>query len=180
MAEQDLQKRAELLYELGYTKIQLPENTLEELLQSENQDIRDTAFAVMKNTPSAKMRIYALTLLQSGEQVVDALSLLSKNITAKDEQLFCDAVKSIPVKLTEVDWHDVFMAAEDGVKHLRGKPQTDLLEYIYHQTYCGYCRGQIVRLMHKKNVLSDSRLQECLLDSRSDIRQFAKRVTAKR
>jgi len=49
----------------------------------------------MENNPSPKMREYALSLLQNGGDVVKAIFLLSKSILPKDEQLFCNAIKSI-------------------------------------------------------------------------------------
>ncbi|MCL2300245.1 MAG: hypothetical protein FWC27_08900 [Firmicutes bacterium] len=180
IAEQNLQKKAELLWGLRKATARIPEEVIAELLKSENEDIRDTAFYIMENHPSSQMREYALSCLQMGEDVVNAVSLLSKNILPQDELLLCDAVKSIPVKLKESDWHSAFMAAEDGVKNLHGKPKTDLLQYIYRETYCGSCRASVVRLMHKKKLPTYSLLQECLHDSNDDIRDSAKRIITRR
>ena len=176
LAEQDLQKRAELLWGLRKATTSISENIISELSKNENEDIRDTAFYIMENNSSPKMRDYALSPLQNGEDIINAISLLSVNIRPKDEQLFCDAVKSIPVKFSECDWHGTFMSAEDGIKNLRGKPKTDLLQYTYRETYCSCCRERIVGLMHKKKVLSDEILQECLYDCNLDIQAFAKRI----
>jgi hypothetical protein len=176
MEQQDLQSRAELLWGLRRSKLQWPEAVIEELLQSENEDIRDTAIYIMEQSPSPKRREYALKLINEGTDLVDAISILALNILPQDEQLFCATVKAIPVKLNEGDWHCAFMAAEDALKRLRGKPKTDLLLYIYRETYCGSCRESIVALMHKKRALTGSLLQECLYDSNGDIRSFAERV----
>lgn len=68
------------------------------------------------------------------------------------------------------------MEIEDGIIHMRGKPKTDILEYLYRNTLCGFCREWIVRLMHKKKVLTIAILQECRFDSNSDIRIYAERI----
>ena len=176
MAEQNLQRRVELIWGLRRATVQIPEEIISKLLTSENEDIRDTAFYILKKNPSPKMRDYALSLIISGEDIVNAISLLSKNILPEDEQLFCDAVKSIPANYSEGDWHSAFMSAEDGMKNLRGKPKTDILEYLYRNQLCGSCREWIVRLMHKKKILPDEILQECRYDSNSDVRDFAERI----
>jgi hypothetical protein len=146
------------------------------MLQSENEDIRDTAFYIMGNNPSPKTRDYALSLLKKGEDVVNAISLLSKNMLPQDEQILSDTVKSIPVKFAEGDWHSAFMSAEGAMRNMRGKPKTDLLQYLYRETYCGSCRESVVRLMHKKGTATDSLLHEWRYDSNSDVREFAERI----
>lgn len=176
MAEQDLTRRAELLWGFRRATAPISEEIISELLQNENDDIRDTAFYIMGNNPSPKARKYALSLLKKGEGTINAISLLSKNILPQDEEIFSDAIKSIPVKFTEGDWHSAFMSAEDGIEKLRGKPKTDLLQYLYRETYCGSCRERVVRLMHKKGIATDSLLQEWRYDSNSDVREFADRV----
>lgn len=176
MTEQDLTRRAELLWGFRRAITPIPEGTISELLQSENEDIRDTAIYIMGNSPSPKVREYALSLLKEKENVINAISLLSKNLLPQDEQIFSDSVKSIPVIFTGGDWHSAFMSAENAVENLRGNPKTDLLCYIYRETYCGSCRERVVHLMHKKGTVTDSLLQEWLYDSNSDIRDFAKRI----
>ena len=176
MHEPDTSKKAELLWGLRKSNYPFSNTFIMELLQSENKDIRDTAFFIMENHPSPQNREYALSLIQKGEENINAISLLSKNILPQDEQLFCNAIKAVPIKYGEGDWHSAFRSAEDGIKKLRGKPKTDLPEYIYRQTYCGFCRECIVRLMHKKKILTESILSECQYDSNSDIREFAERL----
>jgi hypothetical protein len=176
MEEQDLTRKAELLWGFRRATAPISEETISELLQSENEDIRDTAFYIIENNPSPKTREYAVSLLKKGEETVNAISLLSKNMFSQDEQILNDTVKSIPVKFADGDWHNAFMSAEDAIKNMRGKPKTDLIHYIYHETYCGSCRERVVRLMHKKGIFTDSLLKEWYHDSNSDIREFAERI----
>lgn len=90
--------------------------------------------------------------------------------------MFCDLVKSYPIKKTEGDWHSVFSSAINVIKSLKGKPETDLLEYMYRQTYCSYCRKITVKLMYKKKVPTDRLLQECLYDSNNETRRLAETI----
>jgi len=180
MAEKDLTRQAELLWGLRRATTPVPEEIISELLQSENEDIRHTAFCIMGNSASPKAREYALSCLEKGEEVVNAISLLSKKTLPQDEQILSDAVRSFPVKFAECDWHSAFMPAEDAIRNMRGKLKTDLIQYLYSETYCGSCRNSIVRTMHTKKVLSEKVLQECRFDSNCDIRIFAERIISAR
>lgn len=93
-----------------------------------------------------------------------------------DEPFLFSIVKSLPIKYDDGNWHAAFMDIEDGIKYMRGKPKTDILEYLYRNTLCGDCREHIVRLMHKKKVLTKAILQECRFDSNSDIRAFTEKI----
>jgi len=178
MQEDEDKKRVGLLWGLRRATSHMPEEIIFDLMDNDNQDIREIAFCLMENNPSPAIRKIAVTLLQEGKDTINALSLLSKNILPEDEQLFCDTIKAIPAKLSDDKdrLHDAFIAARTGSEKLRGKPKTDLLFYVYKYTNCAYCREWIVRLMHKKKILTNAILQECLYDSNCDIRVFVERV----
>ena len=72
-----------------------------------------------------------------------------------------DAVYRNPIKFNEREWHGAFMDVASTCRSLRGSPKTDLPDHIYRQSPCGGRRTNIVRLMHKKNILTGTRLQEC-------------------
>ena len=153
-----------------------PEEYLSQLRESQDYRLREIAIDIMGQSPSAKTRGLALALIQSGEDIQGGLLLLSKNLRPVDEELFYNTVKSFPVRHSERAWHGVFMDAINGIEVMRGKPKTDILEYLYRQTLCGFCRERIVKLMHKKKALPDEILQECRLDANLDIRDFAERI----
>ncbi len=176
MAEPDLKKRAEILWGLKWAEYPVSDDFITEMLGSENEDIRETAYNIMENNPSPKAREYALDLINKGRDVANAIGLLSKNLIKSDERMFCDLVKSFPLKTDEGDWHSVFSSAIKGMKSIGGKPKTDLLEYMYRQTYCSYCRETTVKLMHKKKVLTGSLLQECRYDSNNKTRRLAETI----
>ena len=181
MDESDMQVKVELLWPFRrIDNFKFPEKFLMQLCESENEKLRDIAFEIMGQSPSPKTREFALSLIRSGEDVENGLSLLAKNIRPEDEVLFYEAVKTFPVHRSEWAWHSAFTAARDGIKVMRGKPRTDILEYLYRHQLCGSCREWIVRLMHKKKVLPENILQECRYDSNSDVRVFSERIIKSR
>ena len=153
-----------------------PEEFLAQLRETDNEELRYIAYDIIGRNPSQKTRELALSLIKSGEDIENGVTLLSKNLRSADEALFFDAVKTVPVSLNSQAWHGVFMAAVDGLNGMRGKPKTDVLEYLYRNTLCGSCREHIVRLMHKKKVLTEAILQECRFDANCDTRNFAQRI----
>ena len=155
---------------------EFPEKFLMQLLESENEKLRDTAYVIIGQNPSHKSRELALSLIKSGEDVENGLFLLAKNMRPEDEALFFEAVITFPVHSDDWAWHSVFKAAQNGIKVMRGKPKTDILEYIFRHQLCSLCREGIVRVMHKKKMLTEEILRECLFDSNSDIRVFAERI----
>ncbi len=176
MAEPDLTRRSELLQGLRFASAPVSENMIAALLQSENKDIRETACIIMGKQPSPETRAYALSLMEKGEDIVNAIALLSPNMLPQHEQMLADAVLSVPVKFAEGEWHSAFSSAEKALSNMRGKPQTGLLLYLYRETYCSCCREYIVRLIHKKGMSTDALLQEWCYDTNPEIREYAKRI----
>ncbi|MCL2009628.1 MAG: hypothetical protein FWG71_03665 [Synergistaceae bacterium] len=157
-------------------KYTFPEDFLSRLSQSGDERLRGLAYEIIGQNPSPKMRELALSLIQSGKDIENGVSLLVKNLLPEDEGLLYDSVKSFPTHINKTDWHGVFMDAERGMESLRNKPKTNILEYLYRNTLCGSCREWIVKAMREKKVLSDEILNECLFDANSDIRAFAGRL----
>lgn len=60
------------------------------------------------------------------------------------------------------------------------KPKTKMLEYLYQNTLCSFCRESIIRTMYKQDVVPNEILYECLYDSYYDTRQFAEEKLEKR
>ena len=177
MDEPDTQVKINLLWPFRRIEgFSFPEEFLSQLRESEDYRLREIAIDIMAQNPSAKTCELGRALIKSGEDIQGGLLLLSKNLRPVDEELFCNTVKSFPVRHSERAWHDVFMDAIDGIEAMRGKPKTDILEYLYRQTLCSFCRERIVRLMHKKKALPDVILQECRFDSDLDIRDLAERI----
>ena len=154
---------------------------LEELRKSSDSFLRGIAFDIMGRNPSEKMRKLALSLIQSGEDIECGVALLTNNFRSEDEELLYEAVKIIKISHdNKSNWHDIFGDVKDAIATKRGKPKTEILEYLYRNTLCSFCRDLIVWTMHKKRALSETILHECLFDSNDDIQAFAKRIIKSR
>lgn len=100
---------------------------------------------------------------------------LKLNVEELDER-----VKSVAVdRNEETGWHglylDILKMADCGMKIPRS-----VLEHIYENSYCSCCRENTLRQMSKQHMLTDKILQECLLDSNEDIREYAKKILKRR
>ena len=178
MNEPDAGIQVELLWAFRRDKKYVfPEEFLSKLRKSDNKQLRCLAYDIIGQNPSDKTRKLARSLIQSGQDIENGIFLLTKNLLLEDEKLLYDAVKSFRPRRNEGAWHGVYMCARDGVEAMRGKPHTDILEYLYRNTLCGFCREYIVRAMHKKGVLTSEILSGCGFDANVDIRTFAERVT---
>ena len=178
MSELDAAIQIELLWGFRLKKrYDFPEEFLLQLSQSENEQLRSLSYEIIGQSPSNETRELARYLIQSGKDIGNGISLLARNPLLKDEELLFDAVKSFRPHRDKGDWHGAYMCARDGVDAMRGKPRTNILEYLYRNTLCGFCREHIIRTMHKKGILSDEVLRECLFDANFDLQTFAKRLT---
>ncbi len=168
--------KVNLLRPFRRVKYPFPTSVLFELSKSDDENLRDVAFDIMEKNPLPEYREFSLSLIDQKKDVVNAISLLARTFRPEDEPLLLGIVKSLPLTYDDGNWHAAFMDVEDGIKYMRGKPKTDILEYLYRNTLCGSCRERIVRLMHKKKVLTNAILEECRFDSNSDIRTFANKI----
>ena len=181
MSESDAGIQVELLWPfrpMGRYKssYMFPEEFLLRLSQSNDGQLRHFAYGLIGQSPTPQTRELARSLIQSGTDVANGIYLLAKNPLPEDEGLLYDAVKSFRPHRNKGDWHWVHTDARDGIEAMRGKPKTTILDYLYRKTLCGFCRGEIVRIMHKKGVLSEQMLGECRFDANDDIRAFAERL----
>jgi hypothetical protein len=174
LGEPNLNIKAELLRALRWTQYKLSDDILQDLVQSENENIRDTAFYIMGQTSSEEMHDVALSMINDGNKLESGIELLCKNFKKEDEKILFDAIKRVKVN-KKSNWHGAFMAIETAFDKGRWKPQTDILKYVYENTLCSCCRWRIVELMNQHKVLTKQILNECLFDSNSDIRVFAER-----
>ncbi len=174
--ESDPEIKVNLLWPFRRVKYPFPTDILLELSKSDDENLRDVAFDIMEKNPLPEYREYSISLIEQKKDVINAISLLTRTFRPKDEPFLFSIVKSLPIDNDDGNWHAAFMDIEDGIKHMRGKPKTDILEYLYRNTLCGSCRECIVRLMHKKKVLTKAILEECKFDANSDIRVFAGKI----
>ncbi|MDF2535850.1 MAG: hypothetical protein K0R18_2009 [Bacillales bacterium] len=172
--EPNLNIKSELLWAFRKAKYKFTDEILQNLVQSENEDIRDTAFFILDQYPSERMHDLAISIINSENKLEKGIELLCGNFKKEDERVLFDAIKRVKVN-NKNSWHGAFSAIETAFAKGRWKPQTDILEYVYQNTLCSWCRWRIVELMNQHKVLTTKILTECLFDSNSDIRAFAER-----
>lgn len=172
--------RSELLWTLRHAKDPvLPFATLCDLANSENENIRDTAYELMLLEPSDEVHDLALRLISEGRDLLYGISLLSRNFRRTDESIVFETIRKLPVnKISE--WHEAFEAAIRIYEKGRWIPNTDLLGYMYETTLCGFCRLDIVERMHQHRALTPDQAYACLFDSNPEIRAFARRLKVNR
>lgn len=170
--------KSELLWGFRRAKPFFTIETLFELAQSDNEDIRDTAYYLMEQTPSEQVRDLALRLIAEGDELLYGISLLCHNFKRSDEALLYGAIKKIPIRV-DTDWHSAHESVFHAFKKGRWKPKTEILKYIYENTLCSFCRLTTVELMNQHQVLTPEILKECQYDSNSEIREFSNRILKK-
>lgn len=157
-----------------FTKVRFPleEEYLWEML--ENEELRDVILEALRYFPSDRVHDFILAELKQNRGNVDIILLLCKCYRNEDEDILNQSVKSVKVSYEDGSWHTIFGEVEQLIKN-NSKVSSKLLMYMYNQTLCSYCRGEIVRTMHKRKVLTRELLEECLYDSHEDIQKYAKR-----
>lgn len=143
--------------------------------QSEHSELSEWAFTALGYRKDAKVRTYALELLQNGVHTAEAVSMLAKNYEACDKDILVNTVKQIPVTYWGSGWHGVFgdildLFDEPG----KGKPN-ELLLYMYQNTLCSFCREYIVKQMGRRRMLTRELLEEMQYDCNEEIRKYAKK-----
>ncbi|WP_414732917.1 hypothetical protein [Acetobacterium carbinolicum] len=174
LSESNLNIKADLLWAFRRTKYKFSDEILQDLGRSENEDIRDTAYYIMGQTPSEKMHEAALSIISDGNELENGIKLLCRNFKKEDEKILFESIKKVRVSKRSL-WHGAYMAIETAFDKGSWKPQTEILKYIYENTLCPCCRWRIVKLMNQHKVLTKQILNECLFDSNNDIRVFAAR-----
>lgn len=174
--EEDLDFRAALLQIFEWTPFPLDEKYLFEFADSDNERLRQITFKMMELVRKDSVHDFALDKLRRDENIAEIIRVLCMQYKPQDETLIFDKLKNVPVKYNDIIWHKAYISVEDAVEHSRRKPQTDILLYMYRNTLCSFCRGDIVRLMHKKCVLPREVLEECIWDCNIDTRRWAERL----
>jgi len=149
----------------------LPDDSLMPFVDSENDRLRDITRIILGRTEAEWKREHALDVLRQGQHVDEALELLQASYQAEDEPIVDASIRK--VSLRGEDWHSVFMGVLDLFSPADRPVTTGVLDYVYRQTRCSLCRNHLVQLIADKSVLSDDVIEECLLDSYDETREFA-------
>lgn len=180
-AQADLAERAkalEVFCRCPYPGDPLP---IIEDVRADCEELSAAAWAALENIRHPAVREFALAKINARQiDAADVVSILVKNYEPADSDLLEKLVRAVPVDWEENSgWHwvqtEVLNMADDGLK-----APLPLIRHIYESTYCSCCREEALRQMGKRRMLTDEMLQECLYDSRKDIRDYAARCLKRR
>ena len=174
IAEDNIELKSLLFKVFCFTRFPLGEDYLFDLLNIGHEEIRDTAFMALEFFVSDAVRDFAVRLLTKGKETPDAIRLLCKNYREADEALLFSTIKKLPITLNG-EWHGAQMAVLGLFERSSFIPKTNILVFMYRKTFCSHCRHSIVEILHKKKLLSEDILEECLYDSYDNTRELARR-----
>ena len=140
--------------------------------------LREAAWEALGHIRHPAVRDFVIAQLE--DNAPQALPVFITNYLPQDEPRLYGLVSGLRVdRACTTNWHGIHR----DVLHMddRGmKAPLPLLKQIYETTYCSNCREYALRQMGRRHALTDEMLRECLLDSSSDIRAYAKRLLARR
>ncbi len=143
--------------------------------ESNDQELAEIAQRVLKKIRHPEVREFAERMMKTDPD--EAFSYLAKNYMNGDGDYFSKFLSRLSIDREDTSgWHEshhkvieMFETAEDS-----DIPPTILLTFIYETTRCSCCRLRVVQLMDEYGVLTKETVEECLYDSNSDVRAFAK------
>lgn len=146
--------------------------------QSKNAALKSAAWDALERIRHPLVREFALSQLAADMEA--ALPLLLVNYQPQDAEMLVKLVTSIKVDFAcTTNWHGIQM----DVLHMEDygtKAPKVLLRHIYETSYCSCCREFSLYQMGKRRLLTEEFLEECLLDSNSDIRSYARGILNRR
>lgn len=179
ITEPDIRLKSALLNVFRFTPSPLNEKYLFDLLDSQNEALRENAYYALEHVVSDNVHNFAVQKLLKAEDIPYAIGLLCKNYRPEDEALIFASIKKLPVSLSG-EWHGAYRIVQDLFDARKIKPKTGILLYMYRKTLCSYCRHHIVSILHRKGMLTDALLEECLYDSYDETQKLAQRIFKRR
>ena len=146
--------------------------------KSDHSRLKAAAWRALENIVHPQVRQFALEQLENDLEAAFPVFLAYSR--PEDEALLVHLVTSIPVDFAcTTMWHGVFGDVL-GMQDRGLKAPKALLYHIYETSYCSCCREYALWDMGKRRLLTDEILEECLLDSNDDIRNYAGKILARR
>ena len=100
------------------------------------------------------------------------ISLLEKNYQPEDESLLRRTLESVPADTDIHDLHSIVMSLHDLAAANAGFSFEPILLWTYENSPCPYCRGKSVELMIRRNIATETLLEECRDDSYEKTRKL--------
>ena len=180
VAEENLDKKAELLSVFFHHEFPLPHEIVVEYANSSHERLREVALTVLTNCQSKAVYDYALDLFQKNTSSTTALEMLLQNHTSSIKDLLLRALYSLEVDYeSESDWHSIDFKTLDLFESGKKLPKEFLL-YVYNTTLCSCCRYRAVKTLAKHRWLTKDMVEECRFDSNDRIVKYINRYYPKK
>ncbi len=133
---------------------------------ADDNELASAAISALSNCRDPELHALALDIMKRSEwnRAADGFELLIKNYRDNDGSAIENVLKRMPMDLDRETIHNavynlILVCEENSSGDL-----TNLLNWIYDNSPCMNCRGKAVKLLIKSRVLSESMLDECLVD----------------
>lgn len=143
--------------------------------RSEDDGLSSAAVDTLEKTRDSAAHEFALELARDDSRKAEAIRLLCTNYQKSDKRLLAELVKSLPIDYNDkFGWHGAFMSVQELFEGSREKKlPKELLQYIYENALCSFCREYTLYEMGRRRMVTEELCKECLYDSNQDIRNYA-------
>lgn len=142
--------------------------------QSTCEKLRNMAWRVLEQLRHPAVRAFALKNAAGGIHTPENFALLVTNYVPEDGKLLEDLLRE---RIAAGDREGIHEAGMDIIRFCddySGIPHPKhLLPLVYEYTPCSFCRSSAVRHMSSHRMLTAEILEECLYDSKYDLRRYA-------
>ena len=175
LAEENLDKKAELLSVFFHHEFPLPHEIVVEYANSSHERLREVALTALTNCQGKAVYDYALDLFQKNPSSATALEMLLQNYTSSIKDFLLRALYSLEVDYdSESGWHSIGFKILDLFESGKKLPKEFLL-YVYNTSLCSCCRYRSVKTLAKHRWLAKEMIEECRFDSNDRIVKYINR-----
>jgi len=138
--------------------------------QSKCEQLQKSTIDALGRLKVRRVHDLAIQLIQAGSFEA-GLHLLIVNWHRQDEALIRERILS-----SKKVSHSMQQSIRDIYLKHRSKSCGDILEHVYQNAECAFCRSCIVETMWKNRVLRTAILNECMYDSYYETRKIAEKI----
>jgi len=142
--------------------------------KTECEELQNAAWRALENIRYPAVRAFALNNIANGIRTPENFALLATNYVPEDEEIMEELLQEL---ITKKDWDSFHAAGMDIYRAFRDKSgiphPKHLLPILYEYNPCPFCRESALVYMSKHRMLTKELLEECLYDSKDDIRRMA-------
>lgn len=172
--EKNEQKIIKYLNIFSFIKYPLEWETLYNLLDLENKEIRNQVIRGLSFFKAKEIRDLAITNLNIKNFDEDYLNLLVENYNEGDYKLINNVLKNTR---NIHKFHDFCLLVLNIYEKNKTKECIEPLKKIYDKGFCGLCRINVVEIMIEMKILPEYIKQEGIFDSKMEIRELIKNCT---